>query len=92
MDDKLIELRDAINEYLRVKKFYTNLCQTGDVKILINGATSGYKINGPLPEDYSLTNAYNIEQIQTMLEDLITKAKEHVYQSMYDCNIFSVNA
>lgn len=92
MDDKLIELRDAINEYLGAKKFYTHLRQAGDVKILINGATSIFKSSGPIPEDYSLTCEQNIEQIQTMIADIVDNAEERVYQLINKCGDCPIDA
>lgn len=85
MDEKLIELRNAINEYLKVKNFLSDLKSSTDIKILINGEGRNYKITSPLPQDYSLTCEQNIEQIQIMLEDIVSKAQAQVYQLIEEC-------
>jgi hypothetical protein len=85
MDDKLIELRDAINEYIKAKKFYSDLKNSTDVKILINGEGRNYRVTSPLPQDYSVTCEENLEQLNLMLEGIVIDTQAKVYQLIDDC-------
>lgn len=85
MDDKLIELRDAINEYIKAKKFYSDLKNSTDVKILINGEGRNYRVTSPLPQDYSVTCEENLEQLNSMLEGIVIDTQARVYQLIDDC-------
>lgn len=84
-DDNLIKLRDAINDYIESKKFKDSYNDSADIKILVNGSSGTFGLNGAKTKDFALKNSQDINDVGIILEYIVADNKAKVYEAISNC-------